>query len=88
MNSYGQTFFHDFKYLSDSRCRWREPVLDIISKEEALRLHILTHAIWYNEQEETIAETLSKFITAANHERYLTEKDNITDLESILESVQ
>ena len=88
VNSYGQTFFHDFKYLSDSRRRWREPVLDIISKEEAQRLHILTHAIWYNDQEETIAETLSKFITAANHERYLTEKDNITDLESILESVQ
>ena len=88
VNSYGQTFFHDFKYLSDSRRRWREPVLAIISKEEAQRLHILTHAIWYNDQEETIAETLSKFITAANHERYLTEKDNITDLESILESVQ
>lgn len=29
VNSYGQTFFHDFKYLSDSRRRWREPVEDI-----------------------------------------------------------
>lgn len=32
MNSYGRTFFHDFKYLSDRR--WREPVLDIIRSEE------------------------------------------------------
>lgn len=87
VNSYGQTFFHEFKYLSDSRRRWCEPVLDIIAQGEAQRLHILTHAIWYNYQEETIAETLNKFITSANHERYLTEKDNITDLDSILEPV-
>lgn len=34
VNSYGKTFFHDFKYLSDSRRRWREPVLDIIRSGE------------------------------------------------------
>ena len=34
VNSYGTTFFHDFKYLSDSRRRWREPVLDIVRSGE------------------------------------------------------
>jgi len=30
INSYGHTFFRDFKYLSDSRRRWREPAKEII----------------------------------------------------------
>ena len=51
VNSYGKTFFHDFKYLSDSRRRWREPVEDIIRSRRYDRLHILTHAFWYHEEE-------------------------------------
>ena len=50
INSYGQTFFHDFKYLSDSRRRWREPVEEIIRSGTYDRLHILTHAFWYHKQ--------------------------------------
>ena len=49
VNSYGKTFFYDFKYLSDSRHRWREPVEEIIQSGEYNRLHILTHAFWYHE---------------------------------------
>lgn len=44
INSYGQTFFREFKYLSDSRRRWREPAEDIIKSGEYECLHILTHA--------------------------------------------
>ena len=84
VNSYGQTFFHDFKYLSDSRRRWREPVEDIIRGGEYDRLHILTHAFWYHEQEEDIAESVDAFIRAANAERYAQMMENITDLPSIL----
>lgn len=84
VNSYGQTFFHDFKYLSDSRRRWREPVEDIICGGEYDRLHILTHAFWYHEQEEDIAESVDAFIRAANAERYAQMMENITDLPSIL----
>ena len=51
VNSYGRTFFHDFKYLSDSRRRWREPVEEIIRSGTYDRLHILTHAFWYHQQE-------------------------------------
>lgn len=48
VNSYSSAFFHDFKYVSDSRRRWREPVEDIIQSEQYERIHILTHAFWYS----------------------------------------
>ena len=85
INSYGKIFFNDFKYLSDSRRRWREPVLEIIKSGLYDRLHILTHAIWYNEVEEDIHDTIKKFVTSANRERYYQEKENIKDIESILD---
>lgn len=84
VNSYGKTFFHDFKHLSDSRRRWREPVLDIIRSGEYDRLHILTHAFWYHEREEDISQTVGDFIRSANRERYAQMMENITDLPSIL----
>lgn len=85
VNSYGQTFFHNFKYLSDSRYRWREPVEDIIRGGEYDRLHILTHAFWYHEQEQGITESVGAFIRSANNERYEQMLENITDLPSIIE---
>jgi hypothetical protein len=85
VNSYGKTFFNDFKYLSDSRRRWREPVLDIIKSGQYERLHILTHPIWYQEKEESIHDTIKRFVTSANRERYLHESENIKDIESILD---
>lgn len=84
VNSYGQTFFHDFKYLSDSRCRWREPVEDIIRSGEHDRLHILTHAFWYHEREQDITESVGAFVRSASAERYEQMMENITDLPSIL----
>ncbi len=84
VNSYGRTFFHDFKYLSDSRHNWREPVLDIIRSEKYDRLHILTHAFCYREQEFTLSEKIKEFVLSANRERYLHFKDNITDLQSLM----
>ena len=84
INSYGKTFFHDFKYLSDSRRRWREPVLDIIHAGEYDRLHILTHAFWYHETENSISETVEEFVNGGNIARYAAMRENITDLSSIL----
>lgn len=84
VNSYGETFFRDFKYLSDSRRRWREPVLDIIRSGKYDRLHILTHAFWYHEVEEDISQTVGAFIRSANRDRYRQMAENITDIVSIL----
>ena len=73
------------KYLSDSRRRWREPVLDIIGSGAYDRLHILTHAFWYHEQEESISETMRAFINCGNIERYTAMRENIMDLPSIMQ---
>lgn len=84
INSYGKTFFQNFKYLSDSRRRWREPVEEIIRSGNYDRLHILTHAFWYHEVEEDISQTVGDFIRSANRERYRQMAENITDIASVL----
>lgn len=84
INSYGQVYFKGFKYVSDSRRRWREPVEDIVKAKTYERLHILTHAIWYNENEMDIHDSISAFVNAGNMQRYKAEQENITDLQSIM----
>ena len=85
VNSYGKTFFHDFKYLSDSRHRWREPVWDIVCNQMYDRLHILTHPFWYHDYEETISETVGNFVNSGNRARYSAMSENIADLSSIMQ---
>ena len=84
INSYGDKFFHDYKYLSDSRRRWREPVLDIIRSKKYRQLHILTHAFWYNDEKKTLAESVGEFVNSGNAARWKTMHDNISDLDSIM----
>lgn len=88
VNSYGKTFFHDFKYLSDSRRRWREPVEELIRSGNYDRFHILTHAFWYHEAEEDISRTVKDFIRSANREWYRQMEENITDIDSILKETE
>jgi len=84
INSYGQVYFKGFKYVSDSRRRWREPVKEIVRAGTYKRLHILTHPIWYNDIEMDIHDSIINFVNAGNMHRYIAEKENITDLESIM----
>lgn len=84
INVYGKAFFKDYKYVSDSRRNWREPVLEVISSGEHQRLHILTHPFWYGEQERDIYHTVRCFVNQANKERYVSFKENITNLEDIM----
>ena len=79
INSYSKTFFEEFKYLSDSRFNWREPVLDIVENNIYKKLHILTHAFWYSEIGDTASEICRKFVNNANRERYIQMNDNIRD---------
>ena len=83
-NSYSQVFFRDFKYLSDSRRRWREPVDEIIDSRQFDKLHILTHAFWYNDEEIDIHDNVSNFINDGNNCRYRWMSSNITDLNTIM----
>ena len=84
VNAYGEKFFREFKYLSDSRKRWREPVEDIIGSGLHNRLHILTHAFWYSEIEDTIADSVRNYIHAAKMDRYFHFSENIQSLEEIV----
>lgn len=84
INSYSQTFFKDFKYLSDSRRQWREPIEEIIHSGEYNRLHILTHAFWYNEIEQDIKSSLLMMINSGNRDRYEIMNENFTKLGDIV----
>jgi len=84
INSYGSEYFKGFKYLSDSRRRWREPVEEIVEAGTFPKLHILTHAFWYNDEELTIEQSISGYINGGNGARYKIMESNITDLESIM----
>ena len=84
INSYGQTYIRNFKYLSDSRRTWREPVEAIIEAEQFQRLHILTHAFWYNEQEKDIRRSVADYVNNGNRYRYECFQSNITNLEEIM----
>lgn len=84
INSYSKKFLSDFKYLSDSRMRWREDVLGIVESEKYNKLHILTHSFWYSHKNETINEKLLGFIDNAKTERYYSLKDNIRDLDEMI----
>ena len=85
VNTYSETFFLKFKYVSDSRHVWREPIEDIIRNRLYKRLQILVHPFWYNEEAADIKESVSKFINNANKERYQIMDENFTDLSEIMD---
>lgn len=85
INSYSKEFLHQFKYLSDSRMHWREDILGIIESQEYDKLHILTHPFWYAEYTGDIKERVSGFIKEANKNRYYQMRENIRNIEEIVE---
>ncbi len=84
INTYSSKFFRDYKYLSDSRRRWREPVLDIIKEKRFERLQILIHPFWYNDIETDLGESIRHFVKDAYFERYNSLNDNFTNLSEII----
>lgn len=83
INSYQKKFFHEFKYLSDSRMQWREDVLSIVEEEKYRDLHILTHPFWYEKGQESFQIKFSRFFTQKNRELYHSLYSNVTNLEDI-----
>jgi hypothetical protein len=84
VNSYSEEFFHDFKYISDSRMNWREDAADIIQNNVADKLHILTHPFWYNINIENTRDKLLQFIRKSGKERYENLSCNLKDLEEFV----
>lgn len=85
VNSYSKEFFKEFKYISDSRMNWREDPFETVECGKYDNIHLLTHPIWYTENEESnISEILDSFVESALPERYHALEENIRDLKSIL----
>lgn len=84
INSYDTFFFKQFKYLSDSRMHWREPILNIVRDKVYARLHILIHPFWYHDDEQSIKENINEFLRRASLERYDDLNDNFTDLRNVI----
>lgn len=84
VNSYSKTFFEEFKYLSDSRRYWREPVLDIVNSNRYNKLHILTHPLWYSENNLSASEICKQFVNSANHSCYRQMRENIRDFHEFM----
>lgn len=83
INSYGSAFFKDMHYVSDSRRNWREDILAEIEQESFDRFHVLTHPIWYHEEEESLENMLKNFIGQAEEERKNILRENIRDFDEI-----
>ncbi len=88
VNSYGKLFFKDFKYVSDSRRRWREPIDEYVDQSSYQRLHILTHAFWYNEVETDMHDTILKYINSGSLDRYEIFDKNMTNLSDVVEKCE
>lgn len=84
VNSYGREFFHNHKYVSDSRRNWREDVCRIVESGAYDRLHVLTHPFWYDEEERSAKEELKWFCESRVDVCYGDMKDNIRDIEEFL----
>lgn len=84
VNSYSKVFFQQFKYLSDSRMNWREDVEQVVAEKKKQALHILTHPIWYEKEEQTIREVMKRFICSAIPERFDVLADNVSNLKEIV----
>lgn len=84
INSYGNKYFSDYKYVSDSRRRWREPVESIIDSEKYEKIHILTHPFWYEEEEGSLRLSLYRFVNGANMERYEFLRNNFTNIDEVI----
>lgn len=70
INSYSKEFFEGFKYVSDSFHRWREDVCGVVTNIKPKRLHVLTHAFWYNDIPMTRNESIRDYIQEGVKYRY------------------
>ncbi|MDE5699029.1 MAG: hypothetical protein K2I96_16760 [Lachnospiraceae bacterium] len=84
VNTYSDQFFNEFKYFSDSRRFWREPIEDIIQSGQYHRVQILMHPFWYDIHEIDRDQAVRTFVNSANAERYQVLTENISDLPEIM----
>lgn len=58
--------------------------MDIFTSKTNPRLHILTHAFWYHECEESIYDTIFMFVNSPNGDGWKWMQENISELDAIM----
>lgn len=84
VNSYSEEYFAKWKYISDSRMKWKDDISSIIIGEGYNALHILTHPFWYYEREMQMKSIFLNFIDTKKYSLYQSLSDNIRDFQSVL----
>jgi hypothetical protein len=85
INSYGKKFCNEkFKYVSDSRMHWRENVEEIVSKKQFPALHILTHPIWYSNDDEGMVKRLHELFKINIYQTYKSLDNNFKNLDEVI----
>lgn len=84
INSYDKAFFNEFKYLSDSHHRWREPVMDIVQEQKYTHLHILTHPVGYSDHPTTTREYMLFRLKRAGVNLWDIINENFTALDEVV----
>lgn len=83
VNSYDEVYFKRFKYLSDSRMNWREDVMALVNSGQHDKMHILTHPIWYREEESDLKGILGQMMDGATAQTRHRLSQNIRDFDSL-----
>lgn len=84
INSYSSYHFKEIKYISDSRIKWGENVLDVIKKNKYDKFHILVHPFSYDYKNITPKEKLNNFLNQSKIDRYNIIKKNFSNIEEFL----
>lgn len=83
VNVYGKKYFQDMKYISDSRMHWREDLEENI-KCGHNTLHILTHPIWYKENEIEMKKILIDYLIMKNVSTFKNLDNNFRNLNEVI----
>ncbi len=62
INVYSDVFFQKYKYLSDSRMKWKENIEDVVKSNLYQRIQLLTHPFWYQKKEMSRKDILREFV--------------------------
>jgi len=69
INVYSDIFFQKYKYLSDSRMKWKENIEDVVKSNLYSRIQLLTHPFWYHKNELSRKDILKEFVSKGSSYR-------------------
>lgn len=83
VNCYSKKYFNEYKYLSDARMNWRENIEDIVCSNLYKKIQIVTHGIWYYQEEKSINDVVKIYIKNKQKKLIDSLSKNIRNFEKI-----